>query len=52
MATDFDVKQLDKQVTLKVHIHLTKEWHFRKALAIFFIRLATRILGCGLEVES
>ncbi len=45
------VDQIMKDVTLTVEVKFPVEYKFRLALSMFLIRLAAKILGCGIEVE-
>ena len=39
-------------VTMIVNLHLTREFRFRKWIAVHLIELAILILGCGIEVKD
>jgi hypothetical protein len=46
---DVNLNKLEKNFTLKVRIHVTRQMKARLFLATLLIRLAARVLGCGLE---
>lgn len=45
-----DIKKLSKNFTLIVTIHETRQWKLRKAFATLLIKLAAKILGCGIRI--
>jgi len=45
------VDQIMKEVTLTVTVKIPAGYKFRMAISMFLIRLAAKILGCGIEVE-
>jgi hypothetical protein len=49
---DLAFKKLDHTTTLKVKIKATKQLKIRVVLAMFFIRMAARSLGCGINIET
>lgn len=51
MATLPKVRRLEG-VTLHLDITLTRELRLRLLLAMWLIRLASRVLGCRIEVEN
>jgi len=46
------LKKLDNRFTLRVRLIETGEFRLRKYIALLLIRLATVVLGCGLEVDD
>lgn len=45
------VDQIMKDAILTVEVKFPAGYKFRLALSMFLIRLAAKILGCGIEVE-
>ena len=48
----YNMKKLSKDVTLTVAIHETYQWRIRRFVGLNLIKLATLIMGCGLNVVS
>jgi len=46
------VNELTKDVTMTVTVKTSKQFRIRLSIALFLIRLATKVLGCRLEVEE
>jgi hypothetical protein len=44
------LRKLTSQTTLTVTVNLSREFRARKAVALFLIRLASSVIGCGFEV--
>lgn len=45
------IKRLNKSAILEVSIILTKEFKIRTCLAVWLIRLATKILNCAIKIN-
>ena len=48
----YNMKRLSKDVTLTVEIHESYQWRIRRFVGLNLIKLATLIMGCGLNVVS
>ena len=46
------VRKCTQYMVMNVTIVDTKEFKIRKAIAVWLIKLATLVLGCGLEVKE
>jgi len=46
------VDKLTKDVTMTVIVKTSKQFRLRLAIALFLIRMATKVIGCRLEVEE
>ena len=49
---NYSINKLTHEATLKVTLHLTREFYIRKWIAIKLIKLATLILGCGIQIND
>lgn len=49
---ELNINKLSKQVTLVITFHETRQWKWRKALAALLIKLAAKILGCGIRFDG
>ena len=49
---DFDVKKLDHRTTLKIKVKATRQLKIRVKIAMFLMKTAARILGCGIKIET
>ncbi|MBU2644467.1 hypothetical protein KKI24_07130 [bacterium] len=50
---EIKVKRLDKsKTTLKVKVIVTKQFKIRAAIAIGLVKLAAKVLGSGVEIET
>ena len=45
------IKKFDHCTTISVAVEKTKEFRVRIALAVFLIRMAAKIMGCGFKKE-
>jgi len=45
------VDQIMKEVTLAVEVKVPAGFKIRLTISMFLIRLAAKILGCGIEME-
>lgn len=50
--TKVEVKELFRRITIKVAFIETPNWKLRKSLAVLLIKLAAKILGCGIEIVN
>jgi hypothetical protein len=48
----WEIRRMPKNVTLKVMLIETREWHLRRWIAIKLIHLAAIVLGCGIEFKE
>jgi len=49
---NIEMNRLSKNFTLSVTMVLTRQFRVRIAIALFLIKLAAEILGCGIEIEQ
>lgn len=47
-----ELKKFSKDTTLKVEVHITRQFKIRVAIASFLIRMAARVLGCGIVING
>ncbi len=47
-----EINKLSKNHTLKVDIIGTRELKIRIKIATFFLKLAGRVLGCGISIDA
>lgn len=46
-----NISKLDDSVTLSINVNLTREYFIRKKIACFLIKMAAKVLGCGIEIN-
>lgn len=49
---DMTVNKLNKNITLIVNVKTSRQFLVRKWIAGQLIKLAARILGCGIEINT
>ena len=49
---DYTMRKLTHDVKMTITYKLSKEFKIRRWIAVNLIRLATLVLGCGLEVVA
>ena len=52
MTVEMKVRKFNKRMTLHLDIVVTREYKFRKWVAIRLMRLAAWVLDCNIEVHS
>ena len=52
MVSDYYLKKLSKDTTLKIRMNLTKEFRLRRWIFMKLVVLAAWVLGCGLQVDE
>lgn len=49
---EYKLRKLSPEIIMNITLVETKEYKIRRAVALWLIKLATIILGCGIEVEN
>jgi len=51
MPRDITINKLNRDIELEVKFIYTREWKIRKKVAVWLIKFAAYIMGCGIKFD-